>query len=285
MSSDTWGLTGGEELAPGLVVLKDLGGGVAYEVWLAHDERLLAPVVVKVVRPSKVDDVDTRLSFDREVALLSRLNHPGLTRLFAYDDEGERPYLVLEHVEGTTLSQQIGRFGALSAHQLYAVALELASSLHYLAGEGVAHLDVKPSNIIAGSPAKLIDLSVAMGLDEAAALDHPVGSEEYMAPEQCAPGERGAVPGTASDVWGLGATLFRAACGFRAFDQDVEFPQLREAPKAMPTSVDPRFQRIVLDCMAPDPADRPAPRAVADRLEPLIATLPSARLSGFSLRG
>lgn len=283
MSTDTWDLTGGEEIAPGLVVLKDLGGGVAYEVWLAHDERLLAPVVVKIVRPSKVDDVDTRLSFDREVGLLSRLNHPGLTRLFAYDDEGERPYLVLEHVEGTTLSQQIGRFGALSAHQLYAVALELASSLHYLAGEGVAHLDVKPSNIIAGSPAKLIDLSVAMGLDEAAALDHPVGSEEYMAPEQCAPGERG-VPGTASDVWGLGATLFRAACGYRAFDRDVEFPQLREAPKAMPTSVDPRFQRIVLDAMAPDPADRPTPRQVADRLEPLIATLPSARLSGFSLR-
>ena len=132
MSTDIWGLTGGEEIAPGLVVLKDLGGGVAYEVWLAHDERLLAPVVVKILRPSKVDDVDTRLSFDREVALLSRLNHPGLTRLFAYDDEGERPYLVLEHVEGTTLSQQIGRFGALSAHQLYAVALELASSLHYL---------------------------------------------------------------------------------------------------------------------------------------------------------
>lgn len=284
MTTDTWGLTGGEEIAPGLVVLKDLGGGVAYEVWLAHDKRLLAPVVVKIVRPSKVDDVDTRLSFDREVALLSRLNHPGLTRLFAYDDEGERPYLVLEHVEGTTLSQQIGRFGALSAHQLYAVALELASSLHYLAGEGVAHLDVKPSNIIAGSPARLIDLSVAMGLDEAAALDHPVGSEEYMAPEQCAPGERG-VPGTASDVWGLGATLFRAACGYRAFDRDVELPQLHAAPKAMPTSVDPRFQQVVLDCMAPEPGDRPTPREVADRLEPLIATLPSARLSGFSLRG
>ncbi|MGJ9414063.1 serine/threonine-protein kinase [Aeromicrobium sp. CF4.19] len=282
MSDDHWQLTGGDEVAPGLVVLKDLGGGVVFEAWLAHDERLLAPVVVKIMRPSHVGDSHSRASLAREVSLMGSLGHPGIARLFAYDD-GPRPYLVLEHVEGPNLSRLISKHGALASHQLYAVALELASALHYLAGEGLCHLDVKPSNVIVGAPAKLIDLSIAMTHEEAALLDHPVGSDEYMAPEQCEPGSRG-LPGPASDVWGLGGTLFRAAAGFRAFDRDRPWAQLHDEPAALPPRVDPAFAAIVLDCLRPDPADRPTPREVVDRLEPLIATLPSARLAGFSLR-
>ncbi|WP_374999589.1 serine/threonine-protein kinase [Aeromicrobium sp. CTD01-1L150] len=330
MSEDTWQLAGGDELVPGLVLLEDLGGGTVFEAWLAHDERLLAPVVVKVIRPSRVDDPATRYAFEREVDLLSALNHPGIARLYAYAD-GDRPHLVLEHVEGPNLSRLISKHGALPPHQLYAVALELASALHYLTGQGYCHLDVKPSNVIAGAPARLIDLSVAMSHQEAAVLDHPVGSDEYMAPEQCIspptvrhpreslspptvrhpresplpptvrhPREsplpptarhprRGesagdGAPGPASDVWGLGATLFRAAAGHRAFDRDRTWPQLTDEPAALPRGIDPRFASILADCLQRDPTQRPTPAQVADRLGPLIADLPTARLAGFSLR-
>jgi serine/threonine-protein kinase len=283
MSDDSWGLAGGDEIAPGLTAVKDLGGGTVYEAWLAFDDRLHAPVVVKVLRPGHVDDAGSRAGFDREIELLSRLAHPGITRVFSYDDEAERPYFVLEHVDGPNLSRLIAKHGAVPEHQLLPLALELASVLHYLHGEGVVHLDVKPSNIIMGAPAQLIDLSVALDVDEAKALDHPVGSDEYMAPEQCLPGKRGTV-GPAADVWGLGATLFRAAAGFRAFDRDPRWAQLRDEPKPLPVFVHRGAAELIGSCLDPDPAARPTPREIALALEPMIGALPSARLSGFTLK-
>ncbi len=177
MPDDVWGLAGGDEIAPGLTAVKDLGGGTVYEAWLAFDDRLHAPVVVKALRPGHVADPVSRAGLEREVALLARLAHPGLTRVFSYDDEAARPYFVLEHVEGPNLSRLISRHGAVPEHQLLPLALELASVLHYLHGQGVVHLDVKPSNVIMGAPAQLVDLSVALDVDDASALDHPVGSD------------------------------------------------------------------------------------------------------------
>lgn len=274
---------GGVELAPGLTGIKELGGGASYEAWLAFDDRLLAPVVVKVVREHLVEDEPTIAAYRRELELLSSLSHPGIARLFAYDDEAERPYLVIEHVDGPTLSALISRFGHLPEHQLLAVAVDLCSALHYVHGLGLCHLDIKPSNVVTGAPAKLIDFSVAMTTDEARELTYPVGSDEYMAPEQCAPHQRGVV-GAASDVWGLGATLFRAAAGFRAFDREPRWAQLSEQPHALPDFVNPELGRIITDCLSPDPVDRPTARQVSDRLDPLVAGLPKARLSGFSIR-
>ncbi len=283
MSTPTGTVTGGEPLAPGLTGLEELGGGASYEAWLAFDERLHAPVVVKIVRPHLVGDEATLAGYRRELEILSSLSHPGIARLFAYDDEAERPYLVVEHVDGPTLSSLISRHGPLPEHQLLAVAVDLCSALHYVHGQGLCHLDLKPSNVVTGAPAKLIDFSVAMTAEEADALTHPVGSDEYMAPEQCLPHERGRV-GQASDVWALGATLFRAAAGYRAFDREPRWAQLTDAPHPLPHFVGAELAEILDDCLQPDPADRPTPLQVVERLDPLVANLPKARLSGFSVR-
>src|SRR5688500_20160698 len=93
------------------------------------------------------------------------------------------------------------------------------------------------------APAKLIDLSVAMDAPAAAALDHPNGTDEYMAPEQCEPGARGVV-GPASDVWAFGATMFRAAAGYRAFDREPRWAQLRDEPLPLPSTVPPAFAAV-----------------------------------------
>ena len=105
--SDTWGLAGGDAIAPGLTAVKPVGGGTVYEAWLAFDERLHAPVIAKVVRPGQVGVESAHTGLVREVETLSRLNHPGIARLFAYDDEAERPYLVLENIDGPSLSSLI----------------------------------------------------------------------------------------------------------------------------------------------------------------------------------
>lgn len=280
---DTWGLAGGDAIAPGLTAVKAVGGGDVYEAWLAFDERLYAPVVVKVVRPGHVDVESSRQGLVREVEMLSRLNHPGIARLFSYDDEGAWPHLVLENVDGPTLSSLISRHGHLPLHQLLPLGLELCSALHYLRQQDVCHLDLKPSNVIMGAPAKLIDFSVALDAKDAADLADPVGSDEYMAPEQCRPGDLGTV-GPASDVWGFGATMFRAAAGYRAYDREPRWAQLSEPPYDLPHFVPTEVADLVLDCLAPAPGDRPEPHEIAEALEPLLDRLPQARLSGFKIQ-
>lgn len=276
------------DLPPGLVALRELGGGLHHEVWLAYDETRLAPVVVKVVRPELVGDEDAIEGTRREIEVLSSLAHPSIVRIYDADDEVERPYFVMEHLDGPTLSDLIFRDGPVQLHQLLPLALELAGSVHYLHGQGLVHLDVKPSNVIMGAPAKLIDLSLALELDHAASLDQPVGTDQYMPPEQCDPVALGPI-GPASDVWSIGATLYRAAVGHRAWrftgaDDEQRWPQLTAPPAPMPDFVPIPVRDLIMDCLAFDPATRPTTTELVERVEPMLAALPSARLSGFSLR-
>src|ERR671915_607632 len=187
---ESWDFAEGDEIAPGRRAVSLLGGGYRYEAWLAWDEHIRALVVAKVVRPDQTEDPVARRTLAREAAMLDRLAHPLLVRSFGSDPHGARPHLLLEFVEGPRLSTLIRRFG-LILEQAVPLALNLCSVLHYLAEEGVVHLDVKPRNIImAGSP-RLIDLSVARGVDELGSLGGPIGTDPYMAPEQCDPDRRG----------------------------------------------------------------------------------------------
>ena len=202
-SEPRWDFEEGEEIAPGRSALKRLGGGRRYDAYLAWDQRLHAVVVCKVVRPHLVADSHTLAGLAGEWAMLQRLAHPVIVRGFDAVLDGPRPHLVLEHLEGPRLSTLVRRYGPLPTEQLVPLALELAAAIHYLRTEGVVHLDIKPSNTIMGAPPRLIDLSVALAAQEAAALRSPVGTDAYMAPEQCDPERLGPV-GPAADVWGLG---------------------------------------------------------------------------------
>jgi len=290
MQKESWDLEEGGEITTDLVAVRLLGGGISYEAFLAFDEITYGPVVVKMLRPDQVDDEDSLRVLRRELEVLTAVNHPALVRCLRSDLEGERPHLVLEHVEGPRLSSLIRRHGPLNEQQYLPLAVELSSALHYLGRLGFAHLDVKPGNIIMGAPAKLIDLSLARTVDEAAELTHPVGTDPYMAPEQCDPGGLG-VPGPASDVWGMGVTLYEAIEGGVPFDEGDsdsdslagEYPQVEQEPGPFTRRVSSDVAEVVLDCLAPDPRDRPLPREVAERLEPALARAPRGRLT-FKVR-
>lgn len=293
MSKDSWGLTEGDAISDRLTAVTLLGGGSAYEAYLAFDRHLFAPVVAKVVRPDQVQDPRTLAGLEREADMVGSLAHPAVVRGFHAVLGGERPHLVLENLDGPRLSSLVRRHGPLPVQQLLPLGLELASALHYLRERDVVHLDVKPSNIVMGAPPRLIDLSVARSSADAAALRHPIGTDAWMAPEQCDPPSSGA-PGFASDVWGLGASLYYAAAGYRPFPRDEtasdedapvknQWPQLSQPPSALPDIVPPPLVDIISSCLAYEPADRPAPADVADMLEPMLAALPRARLAGFSI--
>jgi serine/threonine protein kinase len=289
MSESSWGFVQGDEITRDLVAVKRLGGGSAYEAYLAFDEITYGPVVVKVVRPDQVADESSLRGLRREVHALATVNHPVVVRGLRSDLAGDRPHVVLEQIDGPRLSSLLRRHGRLPEQQYLPLAIEIAGALHYLRRLGWAHLDIKPSNIIMGAPARLIDLSVARPIADAAALTTEIGTDAYMAPEQCAPGSRG-VPGPESDVWGLGATLFEAVTGHRPFDRgergsaepERRYPQLVDPAYDMPEGTPYEVQKIVLAALEPDPADRPLPHEVAEALEPVMARQPKARFAGFS---
>lgn len=285
----SWDFADGDQIAPGRFAVKRLGGGSRYEAYLGWDEHLLAPVVIKVVRPDQVDDAATLRGLRREAERAGRLNHPVVLRIFAAVLDGPRPHIVLENLDGPRLSTLLRKYGPLPLEQLLPLALEISSGLHYLAAENTVHLDVKPTNIIMGAPPRLIDLSIARTVDEAACLDHPVGTDAYMAPEQCDPPHSG-TPGPAADIWGLGATLFEACAGYPPFRRGVDdpqapaeqrWPQLVEEPEPLPRRVSDVVAKPILSCLDIHPRSRPAAAELASLLEPLVAMLPKPVLGGF----
>jgi eukaryotic-like serine/threonine-protein kinase len=287
-TEDSWELAEGDPITPELTAMRLLGGGSAYEAYLAFDEITYAPVVVKVVRPAQVSDEDTLRGLRREVAMLQRVNHPAVVRSLRSEVDGERPHVVLEQLDGPRLSSLVRRYGPLEPAQYLPLGIEVASALHYFRRRELTHLDVKPSNIIVGAPAKLIDLSVARPVGEAAALTYPIGTDDYMAPEQCEPPRTG-TPGVASDVWGLGASLFEAVAGYKAFDEadddqdelGLRYPQLVDDPYELPEHVPDDVAKLLYGCLEKRPEDRPTPAELADAFGPILERHPRGRLAGF----
>jgi eukaryotic-like serine/threonine-protein kinase len=279
-ATTSWQLAEGDELVPGRRALRLLGGGRRHEAYLAWDERLHALVVAKLLRPDQTGDAAARQALATEAALLRELGHPLLLRGFGAVLDGPRPHLVLEHLEGPRLSTLIRRDG-LAIEQLLPLGLEVVRLLRYLAAEEVVHLDIKPSNIIMAERPRLIDLSVARRMLDTGALTAPVGTDPYMAPEQCEPARFGELA-PATDVWGLGATLFEALAGVAPFPPDGDrFPQLRAAPAALPPRVPAALAALVTGCLAPRPADRPSLAQLDEELQAVVERLPAPRLSRF----
>lgn len=288
-----WDFSEGERIVPGLTAIKKLGGGFRYEAYLAWDEGRRAIVVVKVVRPGLVDDERTLAGLADEAALLERLSHPVLLRSFGATLDGLRPHVVLEHLEGPRLSSLLRKYGPLPPEQLVPLALQLSSAIHYMSHEGFVHLDVKPSNIIMAGPPRLIDLSIARPIAETPQINSAVGTDGYMAPEQCRPD--GSQIGPAADVWGIGATLYRAVSGQRPFPRESDedrnsadplrrWPQLSGTGVDLPASVDPRIAKPILACLEQDPSSRPSPAELADQLELVLEGLPRPRIARLKPR-
>ena len=226
--ASSWEFEEGAELLPGRSVVRSLGGGHRFEVFLVWDDALYALGVAKVLRPNLVDGERALEDLRHEAEVLERLAHPVIVRGFGAVLDGPRPHLLLEHLEGPTLRRLIRRGGPIPLEQLLPLAAHVGAALRYMELNGLVHLDVKPDNIVMGVPPRLIDLSIARSLERAARLRSPVGTDAYMPPEQCDPaGHRGEI-GPAADVWGLGATLHHAVSG------SVPFPARKGLVRAGP---------------------------------------------------
>lgn len=281
---ESWEFEEGMFIAPGRSVLKRIGSpSELYDTYLVWDEPRFAIVVAKVIRPDRVDDSWAYRGLEREALALKRLQHPVVVRGFDVVHDRPYPHVLLEHLEGFTLRSTVHRQGPLPIEQVLPLALHIASALHYFASEGYVHLDVKPANIIMGAPPRLIDLSLARSVDECASITGWIGTDVFMAPEQCIPGQ-GEPIGPPADVFGLAATLYYACSGGNVpFPRPAEedrhtladrFPQLEDEPVPLPPSVPPALQEVINRSLQRSPADRPTASELAMALQPLVAELP-----------
>lgn len=254
-------LARGRTIVPGVRVEAHLHRSRHLDVYAAHCERRGASVVVKTPRPDRLGSAGVVRDLLREGWLLRRLAHPHVVRAYEVHRE-PRPSVVLETLGGETLGYLFARTGGLPAADVAQLGLQLGSALGYLHGEGVVHLDVKPSNAIAeAGRARLIDLSLARRPGRSRAGR---GTWCNMAPEQV----RGGAVGPPTDVWGLGTVLWEAATGENPLDEIDQREQRAEPVRALR----PRFPRELAQaidaCLEPDAAQRPTLAELAERLAP-----------------
>ncbi|MEU6808740.1 serine/threonine-protein kinase [Streptomyces sp. NPDC046831] len=206
-------LAPGTRPVPGYEILAHLTRTGWLDVYDAWSEERDCRCVIKVVRPDRRDERRLRERLLCEGRWLQAFTHPHLVRAYETFTSPE-PLVVLETLTGETLSHLLHRLPRRpAAADVALLGVQLCSAMHYLHGQGLLHLDLKPSNVVVDcGRAKVLDLSVARPPGPAPA---GVGTVRYLSPEQA----RGGPLSAAADVWGIGVTLYEAACGEAPFDR------------------------------------------------------------------
>jgi hypothetical protein len=200
-------LSAGRRLGNRYALSRPLGHGGMATVWLATDERLERQVAIKVLSDTVGDDREFLERFRREARVAARLQHPNLVQVFDFD-AGDRPYLVMEYIEGGSLADRIA---AGEASEPEALARELLSALRHIHSNGVLHRDVKPENVLIDldGHVRLTDFGIAQptGATSLTQTGQVIGTERYMAPEVRA----GEPASERSDLFATGVVLAEAS--------------------------------------------------------------------------
>jgi serine/threonine-protein kinase len=236
-----------------------LGRGGMGEVFRADDLKLGQPVALKFLPPD-VDRDPVRLSqLHAEVRMARQVSHPNVCRVYDIDEVDGHTFLSMEFVDGEDLASLLRRIGRFNEERGIEIARQICAGLAAAHQRGVIHRDFKPANVMLdrNGSVRITDF----GLAGASGEKILAGTPAYMAPEQLAGGEVTA----RSDVYALGLVLYELFTGKRALEADsvAELLQRRKdaavtPPSAITRDVGPEVDRIVMRCLAIDPAARPA---------------------------
>ncbi len=276
-----------------------LGTGAMGSVYLARDEVLGRDVAVKTIRAvgftGHAADL-FRLRFTNEARAASALSHPNVVRVFDMGIEGETPFLVMEIVSGRSLKSRIAEAGPLAPAEARAFGVQIARALEAAHTRGIVHRDVKPANILEADEGtwKLADFGVARVPNSSLTLTGQfLGSPAYAAPEALDRGEFS----PASDVYGLGATLYHATTGEPPYGERgllsvaalVSQSEPRPAADVRP-DLPPDLAAAIMAALARDPARRPSAARLAEELAstsrpvPMLAPISRPLSYGFVRR-
>jgi serine/threonine protein kinase len=257
-----------------------LGRGGMAEVWKAYDTRLQRYVAIKLLHADLQDDPDFLNRFMREARFIASLHHPNIVQVYGFETtispESANPlaYMIIEYIEGRTLAEYIrhtsreGRFpSGVDLVQLFAC---LSRAIDYAHSRGMVHRDIKPANIMLdrhntthlahGEPI-LTDFGIARLLGgSTGTLSHTwLGTPLYLSPEQ-AQGQ----PGTAlSDIYSLGVILYEMCTGALPFHGETipaiilqQVSAQPPLPEQLNPQVTPALSKVIMCCLAKDPAQR-----------------------------
>lgn len=247
-----------------------IGRGGTADVHRATDTVLDRQVAVKLLRRLTDDDAD-RQRFEAEARTLARLRHSGLVGVLDAGVTDERPYLVLELVDGPNLAECCtGK--ALHPARVVALGTQVAEALAHAHATGVVHRDVKPSNILVGTDgrAALTDFGIARLLGDTARHTRTgttIGSPAYLAPEQV----RGLAVTPATDVYSLGLVLIEMLTGRRAYPQSPTEAALARltTPPELPERLPEGWAELLRRMTELEPDARPTAAEVATVLHRL----------------
>ncbi len=275
---------GGELLGGRYRLEQIIGTGGMAIVWRATDERLGRKVAIKLIADTLAADPAYLDRFTREARTAAGLSHPNLVDVYDYAAAVERPFLVMELVEGGTLADRIAR-GPVASDEAAAVARDLLAALQCVHEAGILHRDIKPANVLLSSDgrARLTDFGIAHPADATRLTQtgHLIGTIRYLAPELL----QGEEPSVRSDLYAFGV-LVRELTGER-LDGDLRalVDRLTDAdPAWRPASAEvalaaiaPRPPPPPMPTPAPAPTPAPTPKPAPTETRPLAPARPSRR--------
>jgi serine/threonine-protein kinase len=255
-----------------------LGHGAMAVVDLVHDSELGRDVALKRLAENLARDDELRARFLREARLAARLAHPNVVHVYDVGEDGGRPFIAMEYVEGETLGELLAERGPLPPEEVVQLGVQACRGLAAAHEAGLVHRDVKPQNLLLRHDGvlKLGDFGVAFGLDgtRLTMAGTVVGTAAYLAPEQA----RGEEVTAAADVYALGAVLYELLTGRPPRNPSTIGELAAPTAIAAPNGVPAPLAAVVMRCLAAEPSMRPASALELARelaaASPEVETLP-----------
>ncbi|MFE9696981.1 serine/threonine-protein kinase [Streptomyces sp. NPDC006270] len=239
-----------------------LGRGGMGTVWRADDETLGRTVAVKELRfPSAIDEDEKRRLITRtlrEAKAIARIRNNSAVTVYDVVDEDDRPWIVMELIEGKSLAEAIREDGTLTPRRAAEVGLAILDVLRSAHREGILHRDVKPSNVLIAEDGRVVltDFGIAQveGDPSVTSTGMLVGAPSYISPERA----RGHKPGPPADLWSLGGLLYASVEGCPPYDKGSAIATLTAVmtePLDPPKNAGP-LTDVIYGLLARDPDQR-----------------------------
>jgi serine/threonine protein kinase len=269
------------------VILDRIGSGSMGRVYKASHRLMGRVVAIKIVAPEIAGNARIVARFQREMKLVGRLDHPNVVRAYDADQLGQILFIVMEYVDGESLTQKLRAEGPLDPADVVNYIAQAARGLAHAHEMGIVHRDIKPSNLLIGKNqvVKLLDLglSVLMEADQHSTFETAdgiaVGTVDYMSPEQACGKE---VDGR-SDLYSLGCAMYHLISGRLPFQGDSPIERLGKRIAGLPTpirqvrpDIPSNVVKVLDKLLATSRRDRyQTAREVAETLEALLEKKPS----------
>ncbi|MFQ3843076.1 Stk1 family PASTA domain-containing Ser/Thr kinase [Staphylococcus pseudoxylosus] len=244
-------------------VTKKLGGGGMSRVYLAEDSILKRSVAIKAIRIPSGEKEEAIKRFEREVHNLTQLSHDNIVNVFDVTEDDENFYLVMEYIEGLTLSEYIQKNHPLDVDTILNFINQIINGIKHAHDTKIVHRDIKPQNILVdkNQTLKILDFGIAKALSETTMTEtnHVLGTVQYLSPEQA----RGDITDNGTDIYSMGVVLYEMLIGKPPFSGETAVSiAIKHIQDPMPNVTDERsdirqaLSNVVLKATEKDKMER-----------------------------